>query len=318
MNNQANAIRCFYYFILGAFGGVTGWFIHALAFRGVEDLQLGTLMIRGAILGALIGVSIAAYEPIASRSARRYIRLGGYGLLLGVLAGGVALPLAQLVFSKWFPSSRGQAGILTTQSFLVGTACWTILGGVIGFTEVAGKGTQSYKGLLGGIVGGVVGGGIYEAARTSGYAGETYRSQTLQALSLGLMGGSIGASVALITTLLRSAWMEVLDGKFATHEYDVTKYVSRDRGGRGVRGIIGSDEYRANVFLPADNEILPQHAILCYANEAPTMLATDEARKVKAKILVNDHPVYNTPLSHGDTIQIGTTRLLYHQSRKRV
>jgi hypothetical protein len=108
----------------------------------------------------------------------------------------------------------------------------------------------------------------------------------------------------------------ILDGKFAGHEYDVTKYVSRERGGRGVRGLIGSDELRANVYLPADKEVLSQHAVLCYANEAPTLLVTSEAQKMKARTLVNDYPVSNSPLNDGDEIQIGATKLLYRQTRK--
>lgn len=318
MKNQASKIRVYYYFLLGAFGGLTGWFFHALSFRGVDGLQLGILIIRGTILGALIGVSIAAYDGIISRSGRRFFKLGLYGLLLGLIAGGIALPLAQWVFSRLWPASTGtqvQASF-SARTFLVGTFCWVILGSIIGFVEVVGKGTQSLKGLFGGVVGGIIGGSIHEAARAYGFTADTNNSQVLQAISLSLMGGFIGCSIALISTLLRRAYIVVLDGKFAGHEYDVTKYVSKERGGRGVQGIIGSDEFRSNLYLPADREILPHHATLCYVNEAPTLLVTPEAQKVKARTLVNGHPVSNWPLSNGDKIQIGTTNLQYHQSGK--
>ena len=317
MKNQANFIRPYYYGLLGGFGGLTGWFVNAVIFRGVENFTYPAFAFRGLVLGGLIGLSVAAYDGMVSRSLRRFGVLGLKGLLLGAAAGAISLPLAQWLFARMLPASlSGLAGAYSARLLLIGLACWVVFGGVIGFVEVVGKGTQSFKGLAGGVVGGLVGGGFYEAMRPFAFTQDLRPSQNVQALSLTAMGLFIGLSIAFITTLLRSAWIEVLDGKFAGHPYDVTKYVSRERGGRGVRGIVGSDELRANIYLPADKEVLPQHAILCYANEAPTLLATPEAQKVDAKILVNNYAVSNWPLSDGDEIQIGTTRLRYHQSRK--
>jgi hypothetical protein len=318
MKNRVNKYRIYYYYLLGMFGGLTGWFLTALVFRGADDLGPLTLAGRGVILGGLIGLSVAAYDGLVSRSFGRFRKLGRNGLLLGVAAGGVALPLAQWVFGYLWPAGQAGAAVgLSPRTFLVGTLCWAILGGIIGFVEVIGKGTQSYKGLLGGVAGGIVGGGVHETARAYGYVLDSGDSQQIvQAISLALMGGFIGLSTALIPTLLRRAWIEVLDGKYAGHEYDVTKYVSRERRGRGAQALIGSDELRANIYLPADKEVFAQHAVLCYTNEAPTLLVPPEAQKMEAKVLVNGYSVLkNCPLSDGDKIQIGTTSLLYHQSR---
>jgi hypothetical protein len=317
MKNPASTFRAYYYFLLGMLGGLTGWFVMALTFRGADDLGLLTRASRGFILGGLIGLSIAAYDGLISRSLRRFFRLGLNGLLLGVGAGVIALPLAQWVFGQLWPEGQaGAVGVFSARTFLVGVFCWMILGGTIGFVEVIGKGTQSYKGLLGGVFGGIIGGGVYEVARTYGANVSPSKTQIMQAFCLALMGGFIGLSVALIPTLLRRAWVVVVDGKFAGYEYDVTKYVSKETGSRGAQGMIGSDELRANIYLPADKEVLSQHAVLCYTNEAPTLVVTPEAQKMNAKTLVNNYPVLNCPLSDGDKIQIGTTNLLYHQVRK--
>jgi hypothetical protein len=317
MKNQASKFRAYYYFLLGMFGGLTGWFIMALAFRGMDTLGFLTLGSRGIILGGLIGLSIAAYDGFISRSFRRFFKLGLSGLFLGVVAGVIALPLAQWVFGQLWPADQaGATGAFSPRAFLVGIFCWTILGSTIGFVEVIGKGTQSLKGLLGGVFGGISGGSVYEVARAYGYIVNSDNTQIMQAFCLALMGGFIGLSVALIPTLLRRAWVVVVDGKFAGYEYDVTKYVSKEMVSRGGRGLIGSDELRANIYLPADKEVVSQHAILCYANEAPTLLVTPEAQKMNAKTLVNGYPVLNCPLSDGDEIKIGTTSLLYHQIRK--
>jgi hypothetical protein len=318
MKNQHNKLRVYYYVLLGAFGGATGWFATALAFRGA-DADPPVVAAQGAILGALIGLAIAAYDGFVSRSFRRFFKFGLIGLTLGAFGGGGGLSLGQLVFSRlWSPIPGAGRGAFDFRSFLVGTLCWMILGGLIGLVEVIGKGTQSYKGLLGGILGALVGGVVYELAR--GYAlasaGDPSPSQAIQAVSLTIMGGSIGGSVALISTLFRRAWLVVLDGKLEGHEYDVTKYVSKHsviKGKEGGGAVIGSDELRVNVYLPADKEVLPQHAVLRYANEAPMLLPTPEALKGKAKTLVNNYPVSTWYLTDKDKIQIGATNLLYRQ-----
>jgi len=317
MKNQTKTLRVYYYSLLGALGGLTGWFVQALLFRGIDDITLGTLIGRGTLLGGLIGVCIAAYDGIISRSPKRFGLLALWGLFFGVVAGGIALPVSQALFSRLWPAQEIAAGVTTPRSLLVGMFCWTIFGAILGFVEVIFKGTQAYKGLLGGLIGGLIGGLMYETARFMGQTESGNPPQQVQAASLLVMGAAVGFFISLIATMLRRAWVEVLDGKFAGHEYDVTKYVSRERGGRGVRGVIGSDELRANVFLPADNEILAQHAILCYENEAPTLLVTPEAKKIQARTLINGQAVANNcPLTNGDEIQIGTTNLRYHQSRK--
>lgn len=308
--------RLYYYMLLGALGGLTGWFVHALIYRGVESQDWTVLLRRGAWLGAFIGLSIAAYEGFASRSFVRYLKFGTYGLVLGALAGAIALPFAQETYCRLGACVENSAapprnGLMIS----VGILCWALFGGVIGLLEGVGKGTQVYKGFLGGVLGGALGGVFHEPVRVLKLTADPLKSQAFLAVSLTLLGGFIGAAIALVTNLLSEATIEVLDGKIAKRVYDVTQYVDRKRDNR-MRGIIGSDKTRANIFLPGDKAILPQHAYISYANEAPTISISPEAQKAKAFVLLNNRQVNSFPLSNNDVIKVGNTSLRYHQVRK--
>jgi len=310
--------RLFYYFLQGSFGGLTGWFLQALAYRGVDSQDLNVLIFRGAILGSFIGISIAAYEGIASRSFVRFIKFGFIGFSLGAVAGAIALPSTARIYCSLLGDCRitatNRPGAIV--AILVGIICWALFGGVIGLLEGIGKGTQIYKGFLGGVIGGIVGGAVYEIARAQGLTSGSSNSQIFVAISLTLLGGFVGGAIALISTLLSEAKILVLDGKLAGRPYDVTRFVDRTSKKR-QRGIIGSDKTRAHIFLPGGKGILPQHAYISYVNEAPTISASPEAEKTKSVILLNDRPITRSPLSNGDKIQIGNIHLQYQQTRKK-
>ncbi len=63
-------LKIYFYFVFGCIGGLTGWYFSA-------SLLLSTLSILdqalfGAIIGAMIGLSIAAYEGFITRSFVAY------------------------------------------------------------------------------------------------------------------------------------------------------------------------------------------------------------------------------------------------------
>lgn len=310
--------RLFYYFLLGASGGLTGWFLQAVAYRGIQSQALNVLAFRGAFIGSLIGLAIAAYEGLASRSLSRLIKFSFYGFLLGVAAGAIALPLAGrtycLLLGDCETSSTAKPSIAV--AILIGVFCWALFGGIIGLIESIGKGTQVYKGFLGGLLGGVVGGLIYEVARVQQLTVDSLKSQALVALSLTLLGGFIGLAIALIATFLSEASIRVLDGKMIGRVYDVTRFVTRSSK-RQLRGIIGSDKTRAHIFIRGGKEILPQHAFLTNSNQTPTLVASPDAIKARATTLVNGRAITKCPLNNGDTIKIGNTQLRYQQVRKK-
>jgi hypothetical protein len=314
--------RFYYYLIFGAFGGATGWFIGGLVAPNVgepvaaqqEVVAAGLLqqMAFGCALGVFIGLSIAAYDGYASRSPKRFFMRAGVGVILGALAGAAAMPGSQALYAHLM---RGRAADVRWE-FALSVGCWMLFGGLIGSAEGFRKGTQGWKAFLGGLVGGGVGGATYQLALSSKWAenDQTVR-QALLAVSLAVMGGAIGASVVFVTTALREAFVEILDGKRAGDQDDVTKHVVRRKAASVKPGLIGSDDWSANVYLPGDSGVLPHHAQISFIDGAPTLTVFPEAVK-NSTTLVNGKSVTVCVLNDGDRLQVGSTNLMYHQKRK--
>jgi len=299
-------LKIYFYFVFGSIGGLTGWYLSASLLLSTASILDQALF--GAMVGAMIGLAIAAYEGFVTRSFIRLFRYGSIGLILGTIAGLIALPISQWLYARLLKT----AGTPMWRAVAVGMVCWILFGGMIGFVEGLNKGTQSIKGFTGGVLGGIIGGGIYELARSSGIAqGASAKQQMMLALSLLILGGAIGASIAFVTVALKRAWIEVADGKFAGRVYDVTKYVDAQLG-QYKPGIIGSDEWRANIYLPGDHKIQPAHAKIGFANGAPYLNVLPGAQK-HANTVVNGRPVSNCVLNDGDHLQIGNTLLVYKQ-----
>lgn len=306
-------LRIYYYFVFGAAGGATGWVLSALLLLSTASAL--EQAIYGAIVGAMIGLALAAYEGFATRSLLRLFKYGSIGLMLGTLAGIAALPLSQWLYSHLLSAERQTRNTFNWRSVLVGMCCWILFGAIIGFVEGLNKGAQSIKGFWGGVLGGVVGGGIYELARGYGVTGAaSLQQQVILAISLSILGGAIGASIALVTVALKLAWIEVRDGKFAGRVYDVTKYVDPQLG-KYKPGIIGSDEWRANIYLPGDPDVEPVHALIGYENGAPYLSVFPSVPK-HAGTLVNKTDGERWVLNDFDQLQIGRTLLVYRQKRR--
>lgn len=307
-------LRIYFYFVFGSIGGLTGWFLSAsLLLSTATALEQA---IYGAIVGAMIGLAITAYEGFATRSFLRLFKYGSIGLILGTIAGVLALPMSQWLYGRLISTADARAGTtLNWKSISIGMACWILFGGLIGFIEGLNKGTQSLKGFTGGVLGGIIGGGIYEFARGSGLAQTaSLKQQFILAVSLSILGGAIGASIAFVTVALKRAWIEVMDGKFAGRIYDVTKYVDPQLGSIKP-GIIGSDEWRSNVYLPGDSKVQSAHAKIGYANGSPYLSVFPAAQK-RANTMVNGHNITSEVLTDGDRLQIGGTLLVYRQKRR--
>jgi uncharacterized membrane protein YeaQ/YmgE (transglycosylase-associated protein family) len=298
---SSSNIRIYYYFILGAFGGLTGWLAMALSSSGPTP----NYFLRGAFLGALTGCGIGIYDGLASRSFARTVKFGGMSLLLGLVAGALAMPIVENIYRVM--SGSGSASVAA------GVLCWILFGGIIGWGEGFSKGSQNWKGLLGGMAGGFIGGGLYEALGRRQDAANA-SEQTLLALAFLLLGGAIGAAIALVTNALKSAWLSVENGKLAGKDIDISKYVNPALGSRKA-GIIGCSQWDSTIYLPGDSDVLPRHASISYKDGSPTFTTLPEARAQGAETRVNNRVVTEWPLRNGDRIQIGSTNLVYRHKR---
>ena len=190
-------LRIYLYFVFGSIGGLTGWFLSAsLLFSTANAIQQAVF---GAIVGAMIGVAIAAYEGISTRSLLRLFKFGSIGLILGTMAGLIALPMSQWLYSRLITTTGTQANaFLNWKAMGIGIVCWILFGGLIGFIEGLNKGTQSIKGFTGGVLGGIIGGGVYELARALGQAqGASLKQQLVLAISLSILLSGIASHVSL-------------------------------------------------------------------------------------------------------------------------
>jgi hypothetical protein len=310
--------RIYYYLIIGACGGLTSWFLGTLFLRAFDANKqtVGLQILYGAILGGIIGIAIAAYDGITNRSIKRLIRFGSIGFGLGAAGGALALPLVQWIYSGLVSQNNASATNASWQMVLIGVFCWLLFGGIIGVSEGISKGTQMWKGFLGGLVGGAVGGLIYEINRVNTSVGqEQFRYQIFLAGSLLLLGAAISAAVALVVSVLKRAWVDIISGKKTGDYYDVTKYVD-PRLGAHRSGIVGSDQWSAHIYLPGDSDVLPKHAEISFANGAPTLTVTPEASKRATTFINSRRLTSSSPLSDGDELQFGSTKVIYRHKRQ--
>lgn len=309
-------LRIYYCFVLGALGGLHGWFSAALLFREGETVPtLGNYAGYGAMLGAAIGLAISAYDAIGAGAWKRSMRGMLTGLFYGGCAGALAISLAQWVYQRLLATDFDPAEFSVLR-FSTGVACWVLLGAIIGLGETLYKGMQRWKGLAGGALGGLIGGVLHETARAINAGRTGIAGQAVLAVSLTILGGAIGAAVALIAVVLRNAWVEVLDGKLAGRVYDLTKFVSAASQGRrmGQAALIGSDEWKCHVYLPADPAVAACHARIETAAGIPFLGACSGAAK-PGGLKINGQAVVSRQLSDGDRLTIGSTTLCYHERR---
>jgi hypothetical protein len=184
-------------------------------------------------------------------------------------------------------SGKTDSGI----AFASGVVCWILFGALIGLGEGFSKGSQSWKGMLGGAAGGAAGGGFYELARM----GNTDATPGTLALAFLILGGSIGAAVALVSSILKGASLLIENGKLKGYDLDISKYVHKYLGSLKP-GIIGS-QWDASLYLPGD---------------PGTLTVLPEARQQQGVTRVNGRNVSSTwPLHNGDRIEIGSTFLVF-------
>lgn len=302
--------RVHYYSICGAVGGLVGWFLAALFFWDsnsiIHQLSCGTLLV------ASIGLSLLVYESRSNRPPTRPVHAAVLYLPLGAAAGSVAIPLTQWLYKM---ANVVFAPTSLWESIGIGIVCWVIFGGLTGLSVAIGRGFAYPTIFLGGTSGGFLGALIYELARAFYFTQTTaFEQQVFLAIAFSALGGMIGFSVALGKPLLGRAWVEIISGKHTGRHYDLTKYMAHQLNYRRL-GIIGSDEWSSQIYLPDDDQVMPSHALIGSINGTPTLLASPEAGE-SAHILINGRKVKKSAIKDGDQLQIGSTMLRYRHRRK--
>jgi len=281
-------MRTYFYAVLGAIGGLIGWQISGLLGLSFITNLYFSEMIVGALVGFSIGLLIGVTEGFLTRNIVHAGRAGLVGGLLGLVAGGIGLPLSEMLFQIVGAGLFGRA------------LGWGVFGMLLGLAEGIVGQTQAWKGMLGGFIGGVFGGILLESAQRS-----LQNPLAGKAAGLVLLGASVGAFISLIVVLLSRAWLEVKSGKLKGTEFILDKFMAK-----GFPSIaIGSSPLKSEIVLP-DPDIAPQHAMLSgdgihFALKDMSMAGTYiENRKIERVQLVN-----------GQRIRMGNTELVYHEKR---
>jgi hypothetical protein len=281
-------MRTYFYAVLGAIGGLVGWQVSGLlGLSFVTNLYLSELIV-GALVGLSIGLLIGVTEGLMTRNPIQAVRAGVFSGFLGLIAGGIGLPLSEFLFQ-----SVG-AGIL-------GRALgWGVFGMLLGLAEgIVGK-SQAWKGMLGGLIGGILGGILLEAVQNS-----LKNPLTGKAAGLVLLGASVGAFISLIVVLLSRAWLEVKSGKLKGTEFILDKFMAK-----GFPSVaIGSSPLKSEIVLP-DPDIAPQHAML--SGDGTHFSMKDMSM---AGTYINNKKIERVQLANGQRIRMGNTELVYHERR---
>ena len=285
---MSRRMRTYYYAVLGAIGGLLGWQLsNVLGLSFSRNIYLSDALM-GALLGLCLGVPLGAAEGLITLSPLRALRAGFFSGLVGLLAGGIGLPMGEAAFHAVGAGILGRA------------LGWGIFGLLLGLAESVTGRSQMWKGALGGALGGVIGGTLLESVKLWGEdltAGK--------ATGLVLLGTFIGALIALIVVLLSRAWLEVTSGKLKGTSFILDKFLRQG----GPTAIIGSSPLKSEIALP-DPDIEPQHAMLTGAGSHFTL----KDMSISGTYL-NERKIERSQLTDGQTIRMGNTSMVYHERR---
>ncbi len=285
---MSRRMRTYYYAVLGAIGGLVGWQVsNALGLSFSRSIYLSD-MLMGALLGLCLGIPLGAAEGLITLSPLRALRAGLYGGIVGLIAGGIGLPLGEAFFQVVGAGLFGRA------------LGWGIFGTLLGLAESVTGRSQMWKGALGGALGGVIGGVLLESVRL--WSDDLIVGK---ATGLVLLGAFIGALIALIVVLLSRAWLEVTSGKLKGTSFILDKFLREG----GPTAIIGSSPLKSEIALP-DPDVEPQHAMLSGAGSHFTLKDMS-----LSGTYLNNRKIERSQLVNGQTIRMGNTSMVYHERR---
>jgi FHA domain len=283
---MSKMMQVYYSAVLGALGGLLGWWIVGSVQTGAWNVWLAYPLV-GAGLGLWIGGCVAATDgAVVKRSVRPALRDGLRGALAGALAGLLGLLLAELSF-------------LTLGAGFAGRALgWMLLGGCIGLAEplLRRQIHRARYGALGGLAGGLLGGLLYEGLTQLFLAQSGQAQIVVGGVGLILLGACIGALIPLARQALSRGELRVLNGEQAGLVREVTDTASLGR-------YDGCD-----LYLP-DPAVAWRHAVVRRTEGGFAVQVLSEAER---GMMVGERqlrPGETAPLRGGERIWLGETAI---------
>jgi hypothetical protein len=275
--------KLLFYAAAGALGGLGAWGA-AEPFMGVRNVYFRDLLL-GAMIGLFIAAFLASIEALSVSQWRQAMRGVQSGVIIGGIGGVVGLLVAELTFGV-LPGLVGR---------IIG---WAILGLLVGFA--VGGATRSNarrrNGAMGGLLGGAIGGLFYQTLTVA------FPQAFGRAIAIIILGALIGFFIGLVGELLKRGWLMVVRSQSRNaregREYPLSKTVTTI--GRAEENDIG---------LFGDQNVLAQHAIV--RNEGKNFFVSPTGG---SQVLVNRQPVSGRRvLKSGDRIEVGGTLFLFRE-----
>jgi hypothetical protein len=265
----------------------------------------GILLFTGT--AALIGLAIGAADGIVCRLPRRALLGGGVGLLTGFIGGFVFYFLGNLAYhpltvaaaNQRDDSGKWSAFPLTIQ--IMGRAlAWTLIGMSMGLGQgiaLRSKRLLMY-GFIGGVIGGLLGGLLFDPIGFLFKNGEGMSGHISRAISITVIGLTVGAMIGIVELLARDAWLRMVEGPLAGKEFLLFKDAMK----------IGASP-RCDIYLFNDPLVADVHATLRSVGDHCEI----ENEHRPNPILINGRPASLSRLRHGDQIAIGRTVFVFER-----
>jgi hypothetical protein len=283
MASNVSREKLLFYAAAGALGGLGAW-AAAEPFLGIRYVYG-----RDLLLGALVGLFIAAFLASIEALSVSQWRQAGRGIRSGAIIGAIGGALGLLVGELAFDVLGGFNGRILG---------WAVLGLFVGLG--VGWATRSTarrrNGAIGGLLGGALGGFSYQALTA------TFPQAFGRAIAIIILGALIGFFIGLVGELLKRGWLMVVRSQSRNaregREYPLTKRVV----------IIGRAE-ESDIGLFGDQAVLAQHAMI--RNEGKDFFVSPTAG---GQVLVNRQRVNGRyALKSGDRVEIGGTLFLFRE-----
>jgi hypothetical protein len=283
MASNVSREKLLFYAAAGGLGGFGAW--------GAAEPFLGIRYVYGRdlLLGAFVGLFIAAFLASIEALSVSQWRQAGRGIQYGAIIGAIGGALGILVGEFAFDVLGGLPGRILG---------WAIGGLIIGLG--VGWATRSNarrrNGAIGGVIGGALGGFVYQALQV------TFPQAFGRAIAIIVLGALIGFFIGLVGELLKRGWLMVVRSQSRNaregREYPLIKPVT----------IIGRAE-ESDIGLFGDQAVLAQHAII--RHEGKNFMVSPTAG---GQVLVNQQPVNGRyTLKSGDRVEIGGTLFLFRE-----
>lgn len=253
--------------------------------------------------GAMIGLMLGLADMIASGMQAQWLRITGYGLAIGAVAGFVGIN-----FGIPFYSLLHVENVTNPFQFILNTLAralgWAFIGALAGCADGIRKwsGRTIRNGVIGGFIGGLLGGTVFEAAVYL-FVFVPRPAVISRLLGFIITGGLIGLFIGLVQQLLKEAWVRIVLGKNEGREVLIEK----------EQTTIGRSEL-SDIGLFGDMSVAKNHAVVVAAPNGGYVLR--DVSEQPGTVFVNERKAQrgeDVPIRGGDTIKIGNKTLLFFE-----